>query len=213
MRYLLLPALALSLAACSDADTDAVVVNEDTVIAADAVTVGEPVGADLVLVSADDLATQADALDGQTVAVEGTVREVCQQKGCWLTLDNASGETIRVAVPKDADGEYLYTFPMDTAGRGARLAGTVSVEETDVETLQHLAEDAGEGAEAIAAVTEPERTIVLTATGAAFDPAAVHDGLPAGHPPLPEGHPPIEPGHEGMKVGPLKPEAERTVDA
>ena len=213
MRFLI-PALALSLAACaSDADTEAVVVDEGTVVAADRVAVGEPVGADLVFVSADDLATRADELDGQTVAVEGTVREVCQQKGCWLTLDNAAGETIRVAVAEDADGEYLYTFPMDTAGRSARLTGTVAVEETDVETLKHLAEDGGESAEAIAAITAPERTIVLTAVGADFAPAAAHGDLPAGHPPLPEGHPPIEPGHEGMKVGPLKPEAERTVDA
>lgn len=216
MRLFLIPALALTLSACaSDADTTADGSTPDTVVIveADRVAVGEPVGADLMFVSADDLATRADEMDGQQIAVEGTVREVCQQKGCWMTLDNAAGETIRVAVPQDADGEYLYTFPMDTAGRGARLSGTVAVEETDVETLRHLAQDGGESAQAIAAITAPERTIVLTATGASFAPAAAHGDLPPGHPPLPQGHPPIEPGHEGMKVGPLKPEAERTLDA
>ena len=210
---LLIPALALALAACAtDDEPVAVVPTDDSALLDGGTAVGEPIAADLAFVSADDLATRADELDGQAVAVEGTVREVCQMKGCWLTLDNAAGETIRVAVPKDADGEYLYTFPMDTAGRPARLAGTVTVEDTDVETLRHLAEDAGEGEEAVAAITEPERTIVLTATGAAFESAMPADALPPGHPPLPEGHPPIGPG-ETMEVGPLKPEAERTADA
>lgn len=212
-RLLLIPALALALSACaSDDASDPIVASDDSALLDGGVTVGEPVGADLVFVSADDLAARADELDGQDVAVEGTVREVCQQKGCWLTLDNAAGAPIRVDVPKDGDGEYLYTFPMDTAGRPARLAGTVTVEDTDVETLRHLAQDGGESEEAIAAITEPERTIVLVASGAAFESAMPADALPPGHPPLPAGHPPIAPG-ESMEVGPLKPEAERTADA
>ena len=213
MRLFLIPALALALTACAGDDPEAVVPTDDSAVLDGGVSVGEPVGADLVFVSADDLATRAADFDGETVAVEGTVREVCQQMGCWLTLDNAAGVPIRVEVPKDADGEYLYTFPMDTAGRPARLAGTVAVEETDVETLRHFAEDGGEGAEAVAAITAPERTVVLTASGVAFESSMPAGALPPGHPPLPEGHPPIEPGHEGMKVGPLKPEAERTADA
>lgn len=214
MRLLLLPVLAFALTACaSDDASDSVIASDDSALLDGGVTVGSAPGPDLVYVSADDLATRADEFDGQQVAVEGTVREVCQMKGCWLTLDNAAGETIRVAVPKDADGEYLYTFPMDTAGRPARLAGTVTVEDTDVETLRHLAEDGGQDAAAVAAITAPERTIVLTASGAAFESAMPADALPPGHPPLPEGHPPIGPGQENMQVGPLKPEAERTIDA
>ncbi|MCH7977275.1 MAG: DUF4920 domain-containing protein, partial [Bacteroidetes bacterium] len=55
------------------------------------------------------------------------------------------------------------------SGSQVLVAGTLSVEETDVETLRHLAEDRGDSEEAIAAITEPERTLILSATGARIE--------------------------------------------
>ncbi len=174
-RFLLLPALALAFTACEPA-ADAPEASGDDVVT-DAPDSGAEMGAiDIISVSlwratAEILPVaavieRADDLDGETVVVEGTISKICQQKGCWMTLENEAGETFRVAVPKDEAGDYVFTFPMDATGATARLAGTFTLEEESVETLRHLAEDEGQSPEAIDAITAPQRTYVLTASGA-----------------------------------------------
>ena len=166
LRLLLLPVLALGLAACAS-DTPAEPTDADAGGEfAEAVLVGEAPGADEVFFLASDVSTRASELDGQEITVEGTIAEVCQAAGCWLTLETADGTPFRVAVPKDEAGEYVYTFPKNVSGAQAQLKGAFSVDEESVETLRHLAEDAGESAEAIAAIDAPKRTLSLTATGA-----------------------------------------------
>lgn len=167
---LLLPLLALAACQSSPDEVDVYVPEgADVAIAsssAGVVTVGEPLASDLTYLPASEVVTRAAELDGQTVAVEGEVSSVCQEAGCWLTVKNDADETFRVNVPKDAEGAYVYTFPMDVAGAQARLVGTLAVEEESVETQRHLAEDAGADAAAIEAITEPKRSITLTPTGA-----------------------------------------------
>lgn len=175
-RFLLLPALALALTACAsdteppEASGDEVSVTETPDGGAEMgdapVTVGDAPGDDVQILPVSQVIDRATDLEGETVAVEGTVSKVCQVKGCWLTLQNDEGETFRVAVPKDEEGEYVFTFPMDVTGARAQLAGTFTVEEESVETQKHLAEDEGLSQEAIDAITEPRRTYVLTASGA-----------------------------------------------
>lgn len=171
MRYaLLLPLLALT--ACQTAETDeasspapdgsAVSTTADAPV----VAIGDRVAADASFVTPAALVADAATLDGQTVSVEGTVRTVCQQSGCWLTMDAGNGQNIRVVVPKDDDGEYVFTFPTDITGATARLVGTFAVTEESVEMQRHLAEDEGASAEDVAAITEPVRSLTLTATGA-----------------------------------------------
>ncbi|MEM6327534.1 MAG: DUF4920 domain-containing protein, partial [Bacteroidota bacterium] len=121
-------------------------------------------GADVLTVAT--AIEQADALSGQTVSVEGTVSKVCQMKGCWLTLASDTGETFRINVPKDDEGEYVFTFPMDVTGATAHVVGDLVVETESVEYLQHLAEDGGASEEEIAEITEPRQSYVLTAQGA-----------------------------------------------
>ena len=175
MPRLLLPLLVL-LAACADgpdAAPDATASGPDaveqTTATNGAVLVGEAVPGGEAL-SSDELIAQADALDGQTVTVEGTVREVCRMEGCWLTLADAEGRTVRVAVPRGGDG-YDFTFPKDASGRQARIFGPLAVETESVEDQRHFAEDGGASPEEVAAITEPRRTLVLTAHGAELAPA------------------------------------------
>lgn len=169
MRSTLLIIPVLLLPACqSSADEVDVYVPPGADVAVqtdDVVTVGEPLATNLTFLPASEVVARAAELDGQTVAVEGEVSGVCQQAGCWLTMKNEAGETFRVNVPKDAEGEYVYTFPMDVAGAQARLVGTLAVEEESVETQRHLAEDGGADAATVEAITEPKRSISLTPTG------------------------------------------------
>ncbi len=124
---------------------------------------GLPARADAMPVS--DVIAQADRLHESRVVVEGTVRQVCQTKGCWLRLDTPAGETFRVNVEKDAEGAYAFTFPKDASGTQARLAGWFERTEDSVETLRHLAQDAGVDSVGVAAITEPRASFQLTATG------------------------------------------------
>lgn len=167
---LLLPLLALTACQSESADVDVTAPAGSTVSAeageTSVVVVGDPVGGAPAITTAD-LVAQAAALDGETVLVEGTVRESCRQSGCWLTLDATGDATVRIAVPKDADGEYVWTFPTDDlSGSRVRLAGTFSVTEESVETLRHLAEDGGASPDSLARITAPKRSLALTVTGA-----------------------------------------------
>ena len=118
------------------------------------------------------LIEDADEYAGRTVVVEGTVREVCQMAGCWLSLAGETGETIRIDVPRDETESYVFTFPKDASGRTARVAGTLEVRTESVADRRHYAEDGGASPEEVAAITEPKRTLVLTALGAEIAPDA-----------------------------------------
>ena len=172
---LLLPALLFT--ACTRdevATTDAPGAEEplaagDEVMADLGTVVGEDPG-DGAVVFVDDVVSRPEQFADAPVRVAGTVSEVCQMAGCWFTFQNDAGVAFRVTVPRGEDG-YVFTFPKDVSGRQAVVAGLLTVEETDVETLRHLAEDGGASAEELAAITAPERTLVLSATGARLEGA------------------------------------------
>lgn len=164
-RLLLIPAVLL--AACAGGPDDAPDTDPNPITPAEAseLVIGEGVPQGEAL-SPDDLVARASELEGKTVTVEGTVREVCQMEGCWLTLAAADGQSVRVNVPKDESGDYLFTFPEDASGERVRFAGQLAVETESVESQRHYAEDGGASADEIAAITEPRRTLVFTAIGA-----------------------------------------------
>lgn len=136
------------------------------------VTVGEIVDGPSITV--DDALARASELDGQTVRVAGTVRQVCQARGCWLTFSTAEGETLRVVTHGEGeeDREELL-FPKDASGLHAEVVGTLTVTEESVARRRHLAEDGGASATEIAAITEPSRAVALVATGARLSPAGL----------------------------------------
>lgn len=177
LRLLTLIALlgALSLAGCREAAPEAAPETASepeapegtTMVAELPLVLGEDPGDGAVLF-AEEVAAQAERLAGRPVLVAGVVAEVCQKAGCWITFREAGAVPVRVRIPKGEDG-YAFAFPESATGRHALVAGTLSLEETSIEALRHLAEDRGAGPEELAAITEPEPTIVLTATGARLE--------------------------------------------
>ena len=171
-RFLLLPLLALAACAAPDdpASPSAALAegasstDETAVVSNELVRVGEAVPDGEALTPAA-LVSQSDELNGEAVLVEGDVEKVCQMAGCWLTFVTEANESIRINVPRDAEDNYLFTFPSDAPGRTARIAGTLTVEEESVETLRHYAEDEGASEEEIAAITAPRRTLAVEAAG------------------------------------------------
>ena len=80
---------------------------------------------------------------GRSVKIEGTVSEVCQMAGCWLTLQTGDGNNVRILVARKENGDYAFTVPKDISGRRVVVQGMLA-EETLLEgTQRHLAEDAG----------------------------------------------------------------------
>ena len=179
MTRLLALALLLPLAACADADApDTSASGETSQPAPDdlgAVRMGDTVP-DGEALTPDELIAGAGDYAGKTVLVEGVAREVCQMEGCWLTLADDEGRTVRVSVPRDDAGSYVYTFPTDAGGQTVRLAGQLSVETESVEDQRHYAADGGASPDEVAAITEPSQTLVFTAIGAeVVGPAAAQD--------------------------------------
>lgn len=118
---------------------------------------GKPVE-DAQAMSCDALVQEADQWSGKSVTVKGTIREVCQKKGCWHTLStNDPNVTILVK-----DKEYELFLPKDVAGRQVVVGGTFSVGVMPLEEAQHLAADAGKDP---ASITVAPKTYMMDADG------------------------------------------------
>lgn len=98
--------------------------------------------------------------DSVETKVMGMVSEVCQMKGCWMTMEVGEGVAMRVRFK-----DYGFFVPKDCAGKEAVMQGKVKKTLISVEELQHYAEDAGESEEEIAKITEPEEEISFLAEG------------------------------------------------
>lgn len=192
----LLLALVL-VAGCTETATDAPVATP--VATADYTPYGESVALEdgTPILTPSALLANPAAYDGETVRVEGTIAEMCRMKGCWLTLRDAdaeAGETVRVRVPTDSSGTYVYTFPTDLGMIDAVVEGTVNVDTMSVDELRHYAEDEGRPQEEIEAITEPQPTVVLTAHGALVEKAdAAETDVPEPDAAEPEAEPVAEP--------------------
>ncbi|MEQ8472536.1 MAG: DUF4920 domain-containing protein [Marinoscillum sp.] len=76
--------------------------------------------------------------DSVTVKFSGEIQEVCQAKGCWMTLKSENGDKIRVTFK-----DYGFFVPKDAANRQVIIEGVASVGQLDEETARHYADDEG----------------------------------------------------------------------
>jgi hypothetical protein len=75
------------------------------------------------------------AHQGQVRTVEGTVRQACTRKGCWMELASSAdgkGPGMRVTFK-----DYAFFVPTDAAGLQARVEGVVGVEELPEAQAKH----------------------------------------------------------------------------
>jgi hypothetical protein len=95
---------------------------------------------------------------GKTVVVEGPVSGVCQNKGCWLTMQHADKE-MRVRFK-----DYAFFVPKNCAGKKARVEGVLAIEKIPVDEARHYLQDAGKN-DAAAKITEPVDGYTFMASG------------------------------------------------
>ncbi len=98
--------------------------------------------------------------DSVRVTLSGTVNEVCQAKGCWMTLEAGNGQEMMVQF-----ADYGFFVPKDISGREVTVHGVAYYQITPVEELRHLAEDGGDSPEEIAAILESKRELRFLADG------------------------------------------------
>ena len=108
----------------------------------------------------DILVSDMNSNDSVMAVVEAKVTEVCQAKGCWMKVDLPNGESMLVTFK-----DYGFFMPKDLAGKSVKMNGTAKIEETDVETLKHFAEDGGKSEEEIAQITQPKMDYKFVASG------------------------------------------------
>jgi len=125
---------------------------------------GKPLtGTDTIKISA--LMTTPDQFVGKTVRVEGLITNVCEKRGCWMTLaSDKEFEDLRIKVD---DG--VIVFPMEAKGKRAVAEGEFTkIEMTMEETLAYKKHHAQEHNEEFdpSTVTEPLAYYQIKATGA-----------------------------------------------
>ena len=94
------------------------------------------------------------------VKAKGKIVEVCQAKGCWMTLDLGENELMRVKFK-----DYGFFVPKDATGKTAIIQGVAKKEVIGVDELKHLAEDAGKSEQEINAITQPSEELTFMASG------------------------------------------------
>ncbi|HMS28807.1 MAG TPA: DUF4920 domain-containing protein [Saprospiraceae bacterium] len=103
--------------------------------------------------SLGDVLTNLDHNDTILCKVSGYVKEVCQVKGCWMTLVSGGQDTSELLVKfKD----YAFFMPKDLGGSKVILDGVAFTEVTPVDELKHYAEDEGKSQAEIELITKPE---------------------------------------------------------
>jgi hypothetical protein len=83
------------------------------------------------------------AYEGKRVQVEGTIVEVCEERGCWIRI--ASDKEFEAIRFKVQDG--VITFPMEAKGKLALAEGVVAItnltREQAVEQAREMAKERG----------------------------------------------------------------------
>ncbi len=66
-----------------------------------------------------DVMKNPAAFKGKTIATQGTVTKVCQERGCWMAIKDDSGTaTVRMH-------GHSFFVPTTSSGKHARVQGTV----------------------------------------------------------------------------------------
>jgi hypothetical protein len=89
---------------------------------------------------------------GKMVALEGVIKSVCQDKGCWLTFEQA-GKNVHVSF----EG-YSFFVPKDAAGQKVKLEGRILLKDRSKAEIDHLE---GEGAKGVTTKVSIEATSVV----------------------------------------------------
>lgn len=123
---------------------------------------GDKILADKALSKEEVLAKYKTMKEGDTLDLKFAtkINEICQNKGCWMTLDLGNNEKSFVKFK-----DYAFFVPMNAQNRDAVVEGKAFIEETSVAELKHYAEDEGKSQASIDSIKEPKKELKFLAHG------------------------------------------------
>ncbi len=156
MKKILLSIFALAiLAACNSPKTETQTVE----IVKGTAVFGDSIKNDQVIELAS-IQTEMKGESKKDMKIKGVVKEVCQEKGCWMTMTLNNGDDMRVTFK-----DYKIFVPKDLGGKEVVLDGFAYTDTTSVEKLRHYAKDGGKSEAEIAAITSPKVQLAFEAKG------------------------------------------------
>lgn len=96
----------------------------------------------------------------ENVAIKGKVTDVCDKKGCWLTIETEDNSKFFVKMK-----DYAFFVPTALKGKNVVLEGSAERKVTSVDEQKHYAEDAKKPQSEIDAITQPKEEIRFVANG------------------------------------------------
>jgi hypothetical protein len=111
-------------------------------------------------IAANLLAEKMKGKDSLKIKLTGPVEDVCQKKGCWMSMNIGTNQSMRVGFK-----DYAFFMPKDATGKTVFIDGVAFTDTTSIAELKHYAEDGGKTKEEIAKITAPEINISFEATG------------------------------------------------
>jgi hypothetical protein len=123
---------------------------------------GDSISVDGALSTDEMMKKFADLKEGDTLEVKfkSEINEVCQKKGCWMTLDLADDKEAFVKFK-----DYGFFVPKNAQDKEVVVNGKAFVSIESVDVLKHYAKDAGKSQAAIDSITEPKVTYSFMADG------------------------------------------------
>lgn len=94
------------------------------------------------------------------VVVKGLVTDVCEKRGCWLTVKTENGSSFFVKMK-----DYAFFVPTSLKGKNIVMEGNAEKKNTSVADLKHYAKDAKKTKAEIDAITSPKEEIRFLADG------------------------------------------------
>lgn len=156
MNKIILSVIALAfLAACNSQKTE----NQTVENVKGTAVFGDSVKNDQIIELAS-IQTEMKGESKKDMKIKGVVKQVCQEKGCWMTMTLNNGDEMRVTFK-----EYKIFVPKDLGGKEVVLDGFAYTDTTSVEKLRHYAKDGGKSEAEIAAITSPKEQLAFEAKG------------------------------------------------
>jgi len=115
------------------------------------------------IITSEQLAEKFHSLkenDTIDVKFQSTILDICQKKGCWMSLDLKNKEEVVVRFK-----DYGFFVPMDASGSESIVEGKAYLSVTSVDQLKHFAKEAKKSQEEIDAITEPRIRYMVMAKG------------------------------------------------
>ena len=97
----------------------------------------------------------------ENVILDGVITRTCANKGCWMDVKMAEGDTMMVRFK-----DYGFFVPIEGAeDLRTVMHGTAKMDTISVDLLRHYAEDAGDTEDEIMQITEPRFVLEFIADG------------------------------------------------